>query len=89
MSAGKDAHAKMAKAHQLCQESGRPQGRFGRRIALTWTPNRGAKERSGQKIKDHSDAKELTHLPSVKTGSGIGQNRWNHADGNQEGDSDQ
>ena len=89
MSAGKDADAKMAKAHQQRQESGRPQSRFGRRIALTWPPNSGAKQRSGQKIKDHRDAKKLTNLPSVKTGSGIGQDRWNHADGNQERDSDQ
>ena len=79
----------VSKAQPQCQESGGPQSSFGRRITFTGTPKGRCKDRGGQKIKDHSDAEKLTYRPSVNTGIGIGQNRWNHADGNQEGNSNQ
>ena len=89
MSVDKDSHATITKAQQQCQESGGPQSSFGRRIAFTGTPKGISQNQGGQKIKQHCDAKKPTHRPSVNTGIGIGQNRWNHADGNQEGDREQ
>ena len=89
MSADKDSHATITKAQQQCQESGDSESSFGRMIMFPRAPNGRCEKRGGQKIKDYSDAKKLTARPSVNTGIGIGQNRWNHADGNQEDGSDQ
>ena len=89
MSADKGSHATIGKSHQQCDEGRDSQSSFGKGIPLTGTPNGFSQKRGGQKTKEHCAAKKLTTRPGVKIGSGIGQNRWNNADGNQEDDSDQ